>query len=148
VRTRLELATDPVRLNRLFVAVPRHSFDADSGDVAAETAESLDKGDIDPGSGRCKSSRQSGWARTDHENVGLVNDVDLSSGLSDGPELATAPVAVARVGTHGLQYGRSTHLLESVHVAFTPRSLIGPLSVNFDLYGDQRCSSPTKEKHT
>ena len=35
------------------------------------------------------------------------------------------------------------HLSASVHSSFTPRSSFQPLSVNFDLYGDRRWSSPT-----
>ena len=82
----LELAPDAVRLDRLLVAIPRHPFDADSGDVAAEAPEPLDESHLDTGacSGECGS--ETGWAGADDQHVGLVDDIDLAGRLGDGAE--------------------------------------------------------------
>ena len=96
VRTRLELATDAVGLDRLLVAVPRHALDADGGDVAAEATESFDKRHLDAGPGGGKGGREPGRAGTDDQHIGLVDDVDLASRLRDRAERSAAAVALVR----------------------------------------------------
>ena len=88
--SRLELATDAVGLDRLLVPVPRHALDADGGDVAAEATEAFDKGDVDAGPRGGKRRGESGRAGTDDQNIGLVDDIDLSSGFGDAAERAAA----------------------------------------------------------
>ena len=103
---------------------------------------------LDAGPGGGERGRQpAGPQPTTRTSVSWMTSI-WRAGSVIVPNVRRPTLALVPVDGHGLQYCRSTYLLESVHASFTPRSLIRPLSVNFDLYGDQRCSSPTKETHT
>ena len=88
VRARLELEGDAAGLDGRLVPVPRHPLDADRRDVAAEAAEALDQGHLDPGAGSRQRGRQPRRARPDDEEVGVVDDVDLPGGLGDRAQRA------------------------------------------------------------
>ncbi len=79
----LELDPDTLRVDRILVPVPGKALDADSSDVAAETAEALEQGDRNSGPGRADRCGQSAGSRSDHEDVGLVDDLDVTRRLFD-----------------------------------------------------------------
>ena len=119
----------------VLVAVPRHPFDTDGRDVAAEATEAFDQGHVDAGACRSKCRGKACRARADDEHIGLVDDVDLASRLGDACRTFVGfdVGAVAGLMTPALlpvqQPVGERSLL--VHLPFTRPTL----GVNFDLYG-------------
>src|SRR5207244_5344249 len=79
----LELAADPVRLDRLLVAVPADALDAHLGHVPAEAAVAIEEGHLCAGAGRRERRRQPARAAADDEDVRLVHDLRRAGRLAD-----------------------------------------------------------------
>ena len=63
--------------------VPSETLDPDGGDVAAETAEALDEGHLDPGAGGRERGSEAPGPGADDEHVGLVDDGGVALRLAD-----------------------------------------------------------------
>jgi hypothetical protein len=54
------------------MAVPGETFDADGGDIAAETAEAFHQGDRDTGARRGNGRRQAAGTGADHQHIRIM----------------------------------------------------------------------------
>ena len=83
VCTGLVFAADAVGLDGLLVAIPRQTFHADGGDVAAVATEAFDERDLHTGPRGRERCGEAGRTRADDEYVGVVDDVDLAGRFGD-----------------------------------------------------------------
>jgi hypothetical protein len=65
------------------MAIPGHTFYANSGDVSAETTKPFNKRDAysTPRSSECRS--KTSGTRTNNQDIGFVNDINFTSGFND-----------------------------------------------------------------
>ena len=86
-----EFAADATGLDRGLVPVPGEAFDADRGDVPAETTEALDEAHLDAAARGGESGGEAAGPGADDQNVGAVHDLGRPGRFGDG----------ARVRGHG-----------------------------------------------
>src|SRR4051812_7546977 len=79
----LELASDPVRLDRLLMAVPADALDTDLRHVPAEAAVAVEEGRPCAGAGRGERGTEPARTAANDEDVSLVDDLDLAGRLMD-----------------------------------------------------------------
>ena len=84
----LEFPSDAVGLNGRLMPVPGKTLHADSRDIAAKTSEALDKADADAGAGGGERGGQAARPRTHHQNIGRMDDLDLTGRFGNEGRLA------------------------------------------------------------
>ena len=79
--TFLELDTNTLGIDRVFVAIPGKAFYADRGDVAAKAPKPFQQGDLTTRAGGTQCGGQAPGAGPHDKDLGFMNNRDLSGGL-------------------------------------------------------------------
>ena len=79
-----KFAADALAVDRCGVAIPGKAFDPDLRDIAAKTAIAFDQRGLRPGAGRSERSGKATRARSHHQHIGFVDDIDLPGGFGYG----------------------------------------------------------------
>ena len=79
----LEFAPYAVGFDGLFVPIPCKSLNTDHGEIAAETTETFDQRYLCSGPSRRQRSGQAPRARTNDQDLGLMDDTDIAGWFVD-----------------------------------------------------------------